>query len=277
MKVLRYPWIVLLALAPALAEEAPVEKKEAPAPSSAEGGEKKPGEGGKGKKQESRKGDRGKEARRAMMEMWKKADTDGDGFISLVEFSAMERPGRLPEEKRAEIFKRIDKNGDGKIDPEEMPKGHPGGGMPPLEQVDFNKDGRIVFEEFQKLGFVARLPEERQRGLFARMDRDGDGALTPKDRPERDGRGKGKGDRDGKGERRFNPLDMVKDHDKNGDGSLSFEEFRDMPWLKDKGEDEQEDRFEGFDKNKDLKIDATDFPPPGAGKKERDKEKDSAE
>lgn len=247
-----------------------MEKTDAPPAPPAEGGEKKPGEGGrKGKKQGD--GERGKEARRAMMEMWKKADTDGDGSISLAEFSAMERPGRLPEEKRAEIFKRIDKNGDGKIGPDEMPKGRPGPGMPPLEEVDTNKDGKIVFEEFQKLGFVARLPEERQRALFARMDRDGDGALTPKDRPERDGRGKGKG------ERRFNPLDMVRDHDKNGDGALSFEEFREMPWLKDKGEDEQEDRFEAFDKNKDLKIDASDFPPPGEdgprGKKEKqDKE-----
>ena len=226
-----------------------------PAPPAEEGG-KKPGEA-KGKRPGG--GERGKEMRRAMMEMWKKADTDGDGSISLAEFSAMERPGRLPEEKRAEIFKRIDKNGDGRIGPDEMPKGRPGGGMPPLEQVDFDKDGRIVFAEFQKLGFVARLPEERQRALFARMDRDGDSALTPKDRPERDGRGKGRG----KGERRFNPHDMVKDHDKNGDGSLSFEEFREMPWLKDKGEDEQEERFESFDKNKDLKIDAADFPPPG--------------
>lgn len=56
--------------------------------------------------------------------------------------------------------------------------------MPPLEQVDADKDGRIVFEEFLKLGFVTRLPEERQRALFARMDHDGDGAITPKDRPE---------------------------------------------------------------------------------------------
>lgn len=230
--------------------------EEAPAPPP-EGGDKKHGEDGKGKRQGFQKGDRGREGRRAMMEMWKKADTDGDGSISLAEFAAMERPGRLPEEKRAEIFKRIDKNADGKIGPDEMPKGHPGGGMPPLEQVDFDKDGKIVFEEFQKLGFVARLPEDRQRALFARMDRDGDAALTPKDRPERDGRGKGKG------ERRFNPLDMVKNHDKNGDGALSFDEFREMSWLKDKGEDEQEEHFERFDKNTDLKIDASDFPPPG--------------
>ena len=48
------------------------------------------------------------------------ADTDGDGFISLAEFGAMERPGRLPEEKRAEIFKRFDKDGDGRLTPREF-------------------------------------------------------------------------------------------------------------------------------------------------------------
>lgn len=198
-----------------------------------------------------------------MWDMWKKADTDGDGFISAAEFAAMDRPGRLPEEKRAEIFKRFDKNGDGKIGPGEMPKRGQGGGMPPLEQVDADKDGRIVFEEFQKLGFVAKLPEERQRAMFKNMDKDGDGALTAKDRP----RGGGPG-RDGKrGGRGPNPLDLIKSLDQNGDGALSFEEFRKAGFLNGKSEDEQEDRFEEMDRNKDLKIDATDFPPPPEGKK----------
>ncbi len=252
MKALRYSWIVLFSAGAALAadeaggEPAPSPRKEM----------KAHGEGGKGGKS---KGERGRDMRRAMAEMWKKADTDGDGFLSLAEFSAMERPSRLPQAKREEIFNRIDKNGDGKVSPDEMPKVPPRR-MPPLEQVDLDKDGRIVFAEFQKLGFVARLPEERQRGIFSRMDRDGDGALTPKDRPKSDGR-------DGKGPRRGNPMEMVREHDKDGDGSLSFEEFRTIPWVKDKGEDEQEDRFEEMDKNDDLKLDAADFPAPEKKKK----------
>lgn len=254
-----HAWIAILSMGTALAVEEPADAKPQPPDGPAK---ERSAEGEKGKKNKNKdKGERGgKEGRRAVLEIWKKADTDGDGSISLAEFSAMERPSRLPEEKRLEIFKRIDKNGDGKIGPDEMPKGRPGG-MPPLEQVDFDKDGRIVFSEFQKLGFVARLPEERQRAMFARMDRDGDGALTPKDRPE--GHRDGKGGQDGKGPRKPNPLDMVKHHDKDGDGALSFDEFRQIPWLKDKGEDEQEDRFEEMDKNNDLKLDAADFPPPG--------------
>jgi Ca2+-binding EF-hand superfamily protein len=236
----RTAWIALLALGSAFAQEPP--RGDSP-------------RGGDGKKEGKRGG--------RMIELWKKADTDGDGFISAAEFAAMERPGQLPDDKRNEIFKRLDKNNDGRIGSDELPR-RPQGGMPPLEQVDANKDGRIVFEEFQKLGFVAKLPEERQRKIFGRMDKDGDGALTPKDRPEgppHDGK------RDGKGGRGGHPLELVRKLDQNGDGALSFEEFRQAGFLKDKSEDEQEDRFEEMDRNKDLKIDAADFPPPPDGPK----------
>ena len=64
----------------------------------------------------------------------------------------------------------LDKNGDGKIGADEMPR-RPQGGMPPLSQVDANKDGKIVFEEFRNLSFVTRLPEDRQRALARRSRR----------------------------------------------------------------------------------------------------------
>ena len=50
--------------------------------------------------------------------------------------------------------------------------------------------------------------------------------------------------------------------DVNGDGSLSFEEFRVGPAVKNLTEDEQEDRFELLDRNGDQKISPEDFPPP---------------
>jgi len=263
MNVLRYSWIALITAASALAEESPGEEKTAPVPPPPQGEEDpgKPPAGPKGPRGEGKDRDgKDRDGFRRMIEAWKKADTDGDGFISTTEFAAMERPGRLPEEKRAEIFSRFDKNSDGRIGPEEMPKKRPGG-MPPLEQVDADKDGKIIFAEFQKLGFVERLPLERQQAMFKRMDTDGDGSLTPKDRPPRDGKRDGDGRRDGKGGagRRSNLLEMVKDHDKNGDGALSFEEFRQVPSVKRDGEDQQEDRFEELDRNKDLKLDASDF------------------
>lgn len=194
-----------------------------------------------------------------MTETWKKADTNKDTFISPEEFAAMERIAQLTPEKRDELFKRFDKNGDGKIGQNELPKPPDGRGMPPLK--DPNGDGKIDFEEFKTLEFVQRLPEERQQNMFKRMDTDGDGFLTPKDRPphegprDRDGRGGGRG--------RGGLLELIKDYDKDGNGSLNFEEFRQIPWVAKDGEDEQERRFEEFDKNKDLKLDAADAPPPG--------------
>ncbi len=194
---------------------------------------------------------------RPMHEMWKKADTDGDGSLSLEEFSAMERISKLPEEKREAIFKRFDKNGDGKLSPDELMRRHRGG-MPPLDQADLDKDGKITFEEFEKIPYVARLPEERRKAMFARMDRDKDGVLTAKDRPP----GPPPGGRD--------PRALVEKYDENGDGALSFEEFRKAPFVKDLGEDEQEDRFERMDRNGDLKIDEKDFqPPPGEPRPDR--------
>jgi Ca2+-binding EF-hand superfamily protein len=50
--------------------------------------------------------------------------------------------------------------------------------------------------------------------------------------------------------------------DLNGDGALSFEEFRVGPEVKDLSEDEQEERFELLDRNGDLKISPQDSPPP---------------
>ncbi|MCW1921360.1 EF-hand domain-containing protein [Luteolibacter arcticus] len=266
------PWIALLFVGTALAQEPP-KTDDTPPPPRGEGGKDRPG------KDKDRGG--------RMQDFWKKADSDGDGFISAAEFATMERPGQLPEEKRTEIFKRLDKDGDGRIDLKELPR-RPQGGMPPLEEVDADKDGRIVFTEFKNLGFVAKLPEERQQKMFSRMDRDGDGALTPKDRPEgpphRDGKRDGKKDgkdgkggrEDGKGGRGGNPSDIVRKLDQNGDAALSFEEFRQAGFLKEKSEDEQEDRFEEMDRNKDLKIDAADFPPPQDGPKPEGPKKDGA-
>lgn len=266
MKAARYSWIALCAALTATAARAgdtppPQVDPPQPPPPKEDGGpdkDKQPGgprgpRGGDGQRD-------GGEGFRRMMEAWKKADTNGDGFISPEEFAAMERIAQLTPEKRDELFKRFDKNQDGKIDQEELkpPRG-PGGGGDRfwLQELDTNKDGKIDFEEFKMGDRIKRLPEERQQNMFKRFDTDGDGFLTPKDHPPRDGRG------GGGGRGRGGLLELIKDFDKDGNGSLSFEEFRQIPWIKDSGEDEQEHRFEDLDKNKDLKLDAADAPPPG--------------
>jgi len=59
-------------------------------------------------------------------EVFKKLDTDGDGFISLDEFKASPR-GQKDPAKAEEAFKKADTNGDGKLSLEEF-KAMPHGG-----------------------------------------------------------------------------------------------------------------------------------------------------
>ncbi|GAA5483440.1 EF-hand domain-containing protein [Haloferula sargassicola] len=169
-----------------------------------------------------------------------KADTDGDGKVSKAEFDALERISNLPEEKRSKLFSRLDRNGNGVIEGDELkpPRGRGPRPMPDLRELDLDKDGTISFEEFEKGRFVSQLPEEKRKRFFEHLDRDGDGRLTPKDH------------RPGEGfHRMFGRLD--EDHD----GLLSFEEFRKAPWIARQGEDAQEDQFEELDKNGDQKLD----------------------
>lgn len=197
--------------------------------------------------------------KRSYMEFWKSADKDQDGFISKAEYDALPRIQNLPEEKRASLFQRLDKDSDGKLAREElgrMGKPHDGQG-PPMQrlwELDADKSGGVSFEEFKAGHLFMKLPPEKQDQIFKRLDTDHDGTITPKDKPEPFRRGGGGGHMD--------PCQNIRQFDKNGDGALSFEEFRVGPMVKDLTEDEQEDRFEAMDKNHDQKLTPEDFPPP---------------
>lgn len=214
------------------------------------------------------KGEEGGYGRRPFMEAWKAADTNEDGFISKEEFEAIPRIEGLPEEKRANLFARLDKNGDGKLDRGELGRiGKPREGrrhpMSRLWELDTDNSGGVSFEEFKAGQIFKKLPPEKQEAVFRRLDSDGDGVITPKDKPEppfRRGDGKGRPMRPGGPP--MEPHRIIRHLDLNGDGAVSFEEFKKGPAVRDLTEDEQEERFEALDRNKDLKITAEDFPPP---------------
>jgi Ca2+-binding EF-hand superfamily protein len=215
-------------------------------------------------------GENRRERQRQFAESWKAADKDDDGFISREEFDAMPRIGNLPEDKRPRIFERLDKDGDGKIGRDElkwMARPHDGQHppLPRLAELDADKSGGVSFEEFKAGRMFQKLPPERQMAIFKHLDTDGDGQVTPKDRPKPlfgpEG-GKHHFRRGPEPGGNPDPRRMIRQLDKDGDGALSFEEFRACPAMSQLSEDEQEDRFEAMDKNGDQKLTAEDFPPP---------------
>lgn len=184
------------------------------------------------------------------LELLKRADTNNDGAISRDEFFALDRISKLPEEKRAKIFERLDKDQNGSLSKEELQEMRRGPGMrglPKLEELDTDHSGGVSLEEFKASPFVQKLPPERQEGLFKRLDTDGDGQITPKDRPEPPPR---------------DPKGLFKCLDADGDGTVSFEEFQKAPFIDHLSEDEQEKRFQELDRNGDKKLSEDEMPQP---------------
>lgn len=210
-----------------------------------------------------------KSGRKPFMEAWTAADTDQDHFISKTEYDALPRIQNLPAEKRESLFTRLDKDSDGKLSvPElgEFGKNHAAQGDKPMKrlwELDADKSGGVSLEEFKTGQFMAKLPAEKQEGVFRRLDTDADGVITLKDQPQApfkhpDGKKMGGGEvKSASIDTEPAPVEQVIHKlDTDGDKVLSFAEFRLGASMKNLDEDEQEQRFEKIDANNDLKISA---------------------
>ena len=142
--------------------------------------------------------------------------------------------------------------------------------MKRLWELDIDKSGGVSLEEFKQGQIFKKLSPEKVAELFKRLDTDGDGVITPKDRPNPpvrrgDDRGRFNGPEGHHFDQGGDPRragGMIQRLDKDGDGSLTFEEFRRGPEVKDLTEDEQEKRFQKLDRNGDHKISKEDFSAP---------------
>lgn len=131
--------------------------------------------------------------------MFEMLDKDKDGVISSEEFFAGPRMASMPEEQRQKFFTRIDTDGDGKITPEEIRKMQQESHekhMREIRELDTDNSGGLSYEEMSKGRFFSQLPEEKRKQIFVRMDTNGDGQITPEDkpkgpRPEPEGRERG--------------------------------------------------------------------------------------
>lgn len=184
-------------------------------------------------------------------------DKNRDGVIDFAEFRHGRMVARLPEPKQREIFGRMDRDGNGRLDKADRPEGFRGG-MPRLADLDRDKSGGVSFEEFSAGKMAKRVPGEQRRAMFDHLDRNKDGELGPDDSHR--SAGNGFGPAPGRG----GPGAGFKDLDKNGDGTLSFDEFRKAPWMREQDEDSQEDRFEALDGDGDLNLTPREF---GEGRK----------
>lgn len=209
---------------------------------------------------------------RGFMEAWKTADANGDRSLSAEEFASLPRLQAIPEDKRAQLFKRLDKDEDGQIAFAEMQRMGPPKPEGPhphkrLWELDTDKSGGISLQEFSAGEMASKLPPERAQKLFERLDTNKDGSISPEDRPKHpeprpDGPCPGKDNprdprpEDGKPGDNESPRhpNLFPKLDTNKDGSLDFDEFSQMPGPSRLGEDEREKIFEKADANKDLKI-----------------------
>lgn len=120
-------------------------------------------------------------------EMFRNMDRDGDGKISKREFFASPRMERLPVERRVEIFARLDRDGDEFLTSDELRGMRQDAERRVREgfrKLDADNSGGLSFEEFSKSEFFGKLPVEKRRQIFDRMDTDRDGEITAVDRPQ---------------------------------------------------------------------------------------------
>ena len=193
---------------------------------------------------------------------WKTADINGDNALSLDEFSTLPRLKAIPEDKRSKLFQRLDKNTDNLLGFEEMrtmrariPDGQYRHKR--LWQLDTDKSGNITWQEFTAGEMFQKLPPEKQRQLFDRLDTNTDGVICPKDRPQHPATDLSENRPRWKQPAGNPPPDrpmLFPKLDANQDGFLDFNEFSQSPGIKRLGEDEQENAFNKLDSNKDLKI-----------------------
>lgn len=172
LKVLISVWVVVFPFT-SQAEERPIRKVDRePEEATVERGEGK------------RERGRGERERRGGM--FQRIDKNGDGLVSREEFFSSPRMEKLPAEKREMLFARFDLNDDGEITPDEirqMQHNAKDRQRREFRSLDVDQSGGLSFEEFSQGKYFSKLPEEKRRQIFQRMDTNGDGQITPDDQP----------------------------------------------------------------------------------------------
>jgi len=166
--------------------------------------------------------------------LFQRADVNNDKKVTFEELKAV--APKMTEEK----FKTMDKNGDGALTPEERPRPPAMGEL--IKKADTNNDKKVTLEELKAV--APKMTEEK----FKAMDKNGDGFITPEDKPADAGRAKGPG-REGR------PMkELLIEADKDGDKKVTFAE------LKAVRPGTTEEKFKALDSNGDGSLTPEDRP-----------------
>lgn len=151
-------------------------------------------------------------------------DDDKSGDVDLAEFQAHFKPMPPKGPTAEDEFKRLDKNGDGKLDAEETDDRM-------LEDFDDDSSGDVNLDEF-KAHFRPRRQPPSPEDEFKRLDKNADGKLDAEEAEKR----------------------MIDDFDDDSSGDVSLEEFKKnfRPGPKPPTPEEE---FKRLDRNSDGKLD----------------------
>ena len=181
-------------------------------------------------------------------EMIERYDSDGDGLLSLQEFSQVRKLKHIPSDKVQKIFERFDDDKDNFISEKELPEKEHKRRLPPLHLLDKDGDSKVSKEEFQnhKPDHVEHHSPEKAEKLFNKLDKNGDGILSVDDisngqrRKHRPHRPKG-----------------LSAADTDGDGMVSWTEFQQLPRFQ-KSPERARSLFDRLDVNDDGFLDLKD-------------------
>jgi len=155
-------------------------------------------------------------------------------------------------------FNRLDRNGDLRLTPDELPDQY----REPLMKADVDQDGSISIQEFKRVITIAQQRDELQELMFHQLDINDDDFLSPDELPER-----------------LRDRLMPADHDQSGTISLTeFQDFlhQEQPDLLDAHPSDNpspdptppqlinsEQVFQSLDTNHDNRITMDEIPPQG--------------
>lgn len=117
-----------------------------------------------------------------VLKQFDRLDKDSSGGLSQEELGKALLFTEIPTSQLARVFGKIDRNNNGEIEKNELAK-HEYHERPPIHfaQHDRDKSGGLSFEEYSAMPFMNRVPKQRCKKIFDRIDVDKDQQLSPQE------------------------------------------------------------------------------------------------